>query len=62
MDYFNNSGNEGHILAVLQNNSDRDFIINSGDSFMQGIIMQYFTVDDDNSDAERVGGYGSTGK
>jgi dUTP pyrophosphatase len=60
-DYFH-AMNEGHIFAKLYNGGDKVVSINKGDAFMQGIIQQYFKVEDDEADAPRIGGIGSTGK
>ena len=58
-DYYNNNDNEGHIWVCLQNEGDRDFLINKGDAFCQGIFMKYLTCGD-NVDVLRDGGIGST--
>lgn len=51
------------IKVKFRNYSDNDVIIKAGEKCMQGIIMQYFTVDDeDEVSTERSGGIGSTGK
>lgn len=62
-DYFF-SDNEGHIFAKLTNDSreKKGIYIKYGDSFMQGIFLQFgITVDDDVTDI-RNGGFGSTSK
>jgi len=46
----------------LRNDSDKDFVIEKGDKYMQGVIVQYFIADDDNTTTVRTGGIGSTGK
>lgn len=62
-DYYNNPKNEGHIFAKIRmEKSGPALQLRAGEAFMQGIILQYFTVDDDNTTAERVGGLGSTSK
>ena len=60
-DYYNNIDNEGHIWVSLQNEGDKDFIINKGDAYVQGIFLKYLTCGDDVSHS-RVGGIGSTSK
>jgi dUTP pyrophosphatase len=59
---YSNSDNEGHIFFKLTNDSrdGRVVTIRRGEAFAQGIISQYFTTDDDNSDGIRNGGFGST--
>lgn len=61
-DYYNNDKNEGHIWVKLYNDSPEGHTmsVKQGDAICQGIISQYFVVDDDKSDKERVGGFGST--
>lgn len=61
-DYYNNADNEGHIMAKIQTKCEWDDAkINAGDAYMQGIIISYYTVENDCSDSERKGGLGSTG-
>ena len=60
-DYYNNSSNEGLIMAQFKNITDEPVTIQAGDRIVQGVFAKYFTVDDDNADGERTGGFGSTG-
>ena len=57
------SDNEGHIWAKIYNDSPegKELVIRQGDAFCQGIIQQFFKVDDDDVTEERNGGFGSTG-
>lgn len=57
-DYYN-SDNEGHIMCKV--NCDEHFILEKGKGLMQGIILPYFKVEDDESEVVRNGGFGSTG-
>lgn len=59
-DFWNNPNNEGHIHIKLRNTGTKNWKVSVGDAIAQGIIVQYFTVDDDSSDGERLGGFGST--
>lgn len=63
-DYYNNEKNEGHIWVKLYNDSPEGhtLVVKQGEAICQGIISPYFKVDDDNSDEQRVGGFGSTTK
>ena len=62
-DYYNNIDNEGHIFIELENTKmTASFKCTKGDRFVQGIILKYFTTEDDNSTEIRTGGIGSTGK
>ncbi|HIW21432.1 MAG TPA: deoxyuridine 5'-triphosphate nucleotidohydrolase [Candidatus Dorea intestinavium] len=62
-DYFF-SDNEGHIFAKITNDSNEDKTVDlkTGDGFMQGIFMQYGLTVDDEVNATRNGGLGSTSK
>lgn len=57
------SDNEGHIWAKIYNDSPegKELVIRQGDAFCQGIIQQFFKVEDDDVIEERNGGFGSTG-
>lgn len=59
-DYYNNPSNEGEIFLQLINLSYFPIQIHKGDCLAQGIIHKYYTVEDDNQTAERIGGFGST--
>ena len=60
-DYFY-SDNEGHIFAKLTNDTreDKTIQIPAGTGFMQGIFVEYGITVDDDADAVRNGGFGST--
>ncbi len=60
-DYFY-SDNEGHIFSKITNdtNEGRDVRLNTGVGFMQGIFVEYGITVDDDADAVRNGGFGST--
>ena len=59
-DYYNNPDNGGHILICMQT-TDQNVSFSVGDKIAQGIIKQYFMVDDDAAKGVREGGFGSTG-
>ena len=61
-DYADNPDNEGNIGIVLYNYGKEKREFKAGDRIAQGIFVKFFTVDNDNTDGERTGGYGSTGK
>lgn len=46
-DYYNNLDNEGHIWIALQNQGEKDYIVNKGDGIIQGIFSKYLLTDDD---------------
>lgn len=57
---YSGADNGGHIMAKLTNCGQKHVHVDRGEAFMQGIILQYFKTDDDESDAIRTGGFGST--
>ena len=59
-DYVDNPDNEGHIFVQLINLAPFPFTIKKGEKFAQGVIRQYFIVDNDTHGGERKGGFGST--
>ena len=52
------AGNEGHIKVKMS--AKEPITINQGQAFMQGIIVPFLKVDDDNCIKNRNGGFGST--
>jgi len=48
--------------AFILNNSDEDYTIYKGESYMQGVFRKYYVTDDDNATGVRSGGVGSTGR
>ena len=46
-DYYNNQKNEGHIFIKLYNEGENDYIVKKGDKIVQGIFMNFLTVDDE---------------
>ena len=60
-DYYNNESNEGHIFVKLQNEGDKDYEVKKGDKIMQGIFVNYLTVDEEeNVERERTGSSSTT--
>lgn len=61
-DYFY-SDNEGHILVKITNDSHegKTLFIPQGSGFAQGIFTEYGITYSDDAEAERNGGFGSTG-
>lgn len=62
-DYYN-SDNEGHIFIKIMNDSNegKTLFVKRGEAFAQGIFVEYGITVDDDADAERNGGFGSTSK
>lgn len=52
------AANEGHIMVKV--NAEEKRLIHQGEAFVQGIIIPYITVDGDETNDMRVGGFGST--
>lgn len=61
-DYYDNPGNEGHILIAFVNHGDSPQKIARGDRIAQGIFYKYLRADGDSAGSGRTGGIGSTGK
>ena len=61
-DYYNNADNEGELAFVFYNMLNEDVTLEAGEKLGQGIFMKYAKVDNDTAEAERTGGFGSTGK
>lgn len=59
---YSQSDNEGHIWAKFYNDSPdgKTIIIKQGEAMCQGIIQQFFKTVDDEADALRNGGFGSS--
>ncbi|MFV0379429.1 MAG: deoxyuridine 5'-triphosphate nucleotidohydrolase [Anaerorhabdus sp.] len=62
-DYYNSS-NEGHIFVKLTNENyeDKKVSLKEGEAFVQGIFMAFGICIDDEVDAKRDGGFGSTNR
>ena len=60
-DYYG-ANNEGHILVKLVNDSllKKPIELAQSDAFCQGIFEQFGITVDDEADAKRIGGFGST--
>ena len=60
-DYFF-ADNEGHIFIKMTNCGEKDLTVEKGKAFAQGIFTPYGITVDDDCDAIRTGGIGSTDK
>jgi len=61
-DYYGNEDNDGHIMFAFFNVKEEDIEIKKGDVVGQSIFQKYLVVDNDISEGERKGGFGSTSK
>lgn len=64
-DYYNNAVNDGEIMFEFYNTSEKAVKIKKGEKIGQGFIVHIIRVENDeveSPDAERAGGFGSTGK
>ena len=61
-DYYGNESNDGHFYFQYFNFQDHDIQVKKGDIIGQVIFQKYLTVDDDDAQGERLGGFGSTDK
>lgn len=59
-DYYGNPDNDGHIMFAFYNFKEEDIEIKKGERIGQAIFQKYLVVDDDISEGERTGGFGST--
>lgn len=60
-DYYNNKDNEGHIMVLVTNLSDKTIEIKKGERIAQGIFEKYLKTDQDSLTQNlRQGGFGST--
>lgn len=55
------SENEGHIMCKMFAEV-KPFTVYKGNAYMQGLILPYYTTDDDSTTEIRNGGFGSTDK
>ena len=60
-DYYNNPDNDGHIMFAFYNMFDTDAVIKKGERIGQAIFQKILLVDNDKTEGERLGGFGSTG-
>lgn len=60
-DYYN-ADNEGHIFCKLTNDTrdGKTVEIHAGEGLVQGIFLPFGITEDDDSHAQRTGGFGST--
>lgn len=61
-DYYGNPDNDGHIMFAFYNIKDEDIEIKKGDAIGQGIFQKFLITDNDVSQCQRTGGFGSTSK
>ena len=60
-DYYGNPDNDGHIMFAFYNFMPFDITISKGDKIGQGIFTKFLKADNDETGADRKGGFGSTG-
>lgn len=61
-DYYGNPDNDGHFMFSFFNIKDEDIVIKKGEAIGQAIFQKYLTIDNDQAEGERTGGFGSTSK
>lgn len=59
-DYYGNPDNDGHIMFAFYNFKEEDIEIKKGERIGQAIFQKYLVADNDTSEGERTGGFGST--
>jgi dUTP pyrophosphatase len=60
-DYYSNQDNDGNIGIPLKNISNKTIKLERFDRICQGVILTYDVCDNDHTNIERKGGFGSTG-
>ena len=61
-DYYANPDNDGNIGVRLFNLGTEPYVVRVGDRIAQGMFVKYLIADNGNTDTERLGGFGSSGK
>lgn len=61
-DYYGNESNDGHFMFQYFNFGETELEVKKGDRIGQVIFMKYLTVDNDEAEGVRTGGFGSTDK
>lgn len=61
-DYYENPDNDGHIFVQCINLKDEEVKIKKGEAVSQAIFQKFLTIDNDQADGIRTGGFGSTDK
>ena len=59
-DYYENPDNDGHIMIQVLNLTDNDILVKKDERIAQGVFLKYLLADDDTTNEERIGGFGST--
>lgn len=60
-DYYN-ANNEGHYFMAIRNASDKTVTFEAGERFVQAVFVPFGITVDDEAEAKRTGGIGSSGK
>jgi dUTP pyrophosphatase len=61
--YYSNLDNDGNIIVTLYNYGIEDYLIKKGERVVQGMFVNYKTVDNETLEPKlRKGGVGSTGR
>ena len=61
--YYNNPDNDGNIIVCLYNYGQETQFLQSGDRIVQGVIVKYHTLDNDEVLFDsRIGGIGSSNR
>ncbi len=61
-DYYSNPDNDGHIMFAFYNFMPFSVTLKKGEKMGQGVFAKFLKADGDTTDAQRIGGFGSTGK
>ena len=58
---YSHAANEGHIMVKLFNAGDHTVTLAAGERFCQGLLLPHGLAEEEETSADRVGGFGSTG-
>jgi dUTP pyrophosphatase len=61
-DYYESMDNDGNIGVFLLNISGETLTIKKGEKIAQGAFFNFLVADNGNTESERTGGFGSTGR
>lgn len=61
-DYYSNPENDGNIGIRLFNIGTEPYEIKAGNRIAQGMFIKYLETDNGDTEQERIGGFGSSGK
>lgn len=61
-DYYGNVDNDGNLGIRLFNLGETPYVVKKGDRIAQAMFINYLVADNGNTNVERTGGFGCTGR